>query len=79
MPLFVWLEGGEAERLLGGLIYPSQSPDQAWAIQRRPHDSLGEKADIHVYPIGHFDIYTGEAFETAVANQIKFLKKSFGH
>jgi dienelactone hydrolase len=38
---------------------------------------LGENADIHVYSIGHFDIYLGEDFEKAVTNQIKFLKKSF--
>ena len=40
---------------------------------------LGEKADIHVYPIGHFDIYIGKDFEKAVTNQIIFLKKSFGY
>ena len=27
------------------------------------------------YPIQHFEIYTGEAFETAVTDQIQFLKK----
>ena len=40
-------------------------------------DILGEKADVHVYPIGHFDIYLGEDFEKAVTNQITFLKKAF--
>ena len=40
---------------------------------------LGEKADIHVYPIGHFDIYLGEDFEKAVAIQITFLKKAFSY
>ena len=46
---------------------------------KRIAEILGEKADIHVYPIGHFDIYIGEDFEKAVTNQIKFLKKSFSY
>jgi pimeloyl-ACP methyl ester carboxylesterase len=49
------------------------SPDS----YKRVAEILGEKADIHVYLIGHFDIYLGEDFEKAVTNQIKFLKKSF--
>ena len=44
---------------------------------KRIAEILGDKADIHVYPIGHFDIYIGEPFEKVVTNQIKFLKKSF--
>jgi pimeloyl-ACP methyl ester carboxylesterase len=28
------------------------------------------------YPIGHFDIYTGEAFEAAVAVQAQFLAEN---
>lgn len=27
------------------------------------------------YPIGHFDIYVGEAFETAVTDQVEFLRR----
>jgi hypothetical protein len=29
---------------------------------------------VRVYPEGHFDIYTGEAFERVVADQIAFLR-----
>ena len=36
---------------------------------------LGEKAEIKRYPIGHFDIYTGEYFEQAVKDQVVFFKK----
>ena len=36
---------------------------------------LGGKAEIKRYPIGHFDIYTGEYFEQAVRDQIEFFKK----
>jgi len=46
---------------------------------KRIAEILGEKADIHVYPIGHFDIYIGEDFEKAVTNQIKFLKKNLSY
>jgi dienelactone hydrolase len=31
------------------------------------------RAEVKRYPIGHFDIYTGEAFERAVADQTEFL------
>ncbi|MCK4755033.1 MAG: alpha/beta hydrolase [Calditrichia bacterium] len=36
---------------------------------------LGEKAEIKRYPIGHFDIYTGDHFEQPVRDQIEFFKK----
>jgi len=36
---------------------------------------LGEKAEIKRYPIGHFDIYTGDHYEQAVRDQIEFFKK----
>ncbi|HEY5318592.1 MAG TPA: alpha/beta hydrolase, partial [Solirubrobacteraceae bacterium] len=31
------------------------------------------RAEVKRYPIGHFDIYSGEAFELAVADQTEFL------
>jgi len=37
---------------------------------------LGEKATVKVYPIGHFDIYSGDNFEKAVNDQINFLKQN---
>ncbi len=36
---------------------------------------LGDFAEVKKYPIGHFDIYTGENFEKAVSDQIEFFKK----
>ena len=33
------------------------------------------KGEIVSYPIGHFDIYLGEAFEQAIADQLAFLQK----
>lgn len=36
---------------------------------------LGKYAEAIYYPIGHFDIYIGNNFETAVSDQLDFLKK----
>ena len=35
---------------------------------------LGSKATLIQYPIGHFDIYIEQAFETAVQDQVKFIQ-----
>jgi len=39
---------------------------------------LGNLGEIKSYPIGHFDIYEGSNFETAVNDQLNFLKRVFG-
>lgn len=57
-------------------------------IQVCEHDSLlpsapaeaaarraGRRAQLLSYPLGHFDIYVGAAFERAVADQIAFLRR----
>jgi fermentation-respiration switch protein FrsA (DUF1100 family) len=36
---------------------------------------LGDYAQVIYYPIGHFDIYSGENFEKAVSDQLEFFKK----
>lgn len=36
---------------------------------------LGEYAEVKRYPIGHFDIYSGEHFEKSVGDQIEFFRK----
>lgn len=33
------------------------------------------RAEVRTYPIGHFDIYKGEPFERAVADQLHFLRR----
>jgi dienelactone hydrolase len=33
------------------------------------------RAEVRVYPIGHFDVCSGEAFERAVADQLHFLRR----
>jgi fermentation-respiration switch protein FrsA (DUF1100 family) len=37
------------------------------------HAATAPRGEIKRYPIGHFDIYIGEAFEQAVADQTEFL------
>jgi pimeloyl-ACP methyl ester carboxylesterase len=34
------------------------------------------RADLRVYPLNHFDIYVGEGFERAVADQTAFLRRA---
>ena len=41
--------------------------DAAWRATGR--------AEVHTYPIGHFDIYSGEPFERAIADQLHFLHR----
>ena len=38
-------------------------------------ERMGGLAEVKQYPIGHFDIYHGEHFERAVADQMGFLKR----
>ncbi len=44
--------------------------DAAWRATGR--------AEVRTYPIGHFDIYGGEPFERAVADQLHFLRRHLG-
>jgi fermentation-respiration switch protein FrsA (DUF1100 family) len=37
--------------------------------------SKAPRAEVEHYPFGHFDIYVGEAFEQAVADQADFLRR----
>jgi len=36
------------------------------------------RAEVRTYPIGHFDIYLGEPFERAIADQLHFLRRHVG-
>jgi fermentation-respiration switch protein FrsA (DUF1100 family) len=49
------------------LVAPSSSKETA--------ERLGAHAEVHSYPIGHFEIYKGEWFETAVRDQLEFFRK----
>jgi pimeloyl-ACP methyl ester carboxylesterase len=47
------------------------------APSRTAHRQLSRapRAELHTYPIGHFDIYLGEPFERAVADYLAFLHR----
>jgi len=36
------------------------------------------RAEVHTYPIGHLDVCVGDAFEHAVADQLRFLRRHLG-
>jgi fermentation-respiration switch protein FrsA (DUF1100 family) len=44
-------------------------------VVEKTAERLGKLAQVIHYPIGHFDIYRGRNFETAVNDQIEFFKK----
>lgn len=48
------------------------------AKQTLNYAQLAPKGEIKHYPVGHFDIYQGEAFETAVADYVEFLQRHLG-
>jgi hypothetical protein len=39
------------------------------------HAERGRDVELRRYPIGHFDIYWGDDFERAVADQLDFLRR----
>ncbi|NOR17564.1 alpha/beta fold hydrolase [candidate division WOR-3 bacterium] len=49
--------------------------DSLAPISAETEKELSKYAEIKHYPIGHFDIYTGENFERSVSDQIEFFKK----
>lgn len=49
--------------------------DSLAPISPKTEKELRKYAEVKRYPIGHFDIYTGENFEKAVADQLEFFKK----
>ena len=44
------------------------------AVEKAAWRATG-RAEVHRYPIGHFDIYVGEARERALADQVRFLRR----
>jgi fermentation-respiration switch protein FrsA (DUF1100 family) len=47
------------------------------SASQKAAESLGTLAEVKHYPIGHFDIYSGEHFEKSVSDQIEFFKGRF--
>jgi acetyl esterase/lipase len=38
----------------------------------------GDRATVKRYPLGHFDIYVGDAYEESVSDQLRFLQEALG-
>jgi pimeloyl-ACP methyl ester carboxylesterase len=38
-------------------------------------EKMGTRSEVKHYPIGHFDIYTGDNFEQSIGDQLQFLKE----
>jgi len=49
--------------------------DSLAPISAKTEKELRKYAEIKHYPIGHFDIYTGNNFEKSVSHQLDFFKK----
>ena len=49
--------------------------DSLAPIRAETEKELRKYAEVKRYPIGHFDIYTGDNFEKAVSDQLEFFKK----
>ncbi len=47
------------------------------AIQDAAFRASG-RAEVRTYPVGHFDVFVGETFERAVADQLHFLRRHLG-
>ncbi|KRB78488.1 alpha/beta hydrolase [Nocardioides sp. Root190] len=58
VPLFVALCGPDT-------VAPSRTAERQ--VRRAP------RAEVRTYPVGHFEIYVGDAFERAVADYVEFL------
>jgi fermentation-respiration switch protein FrsA (DUF1100 family) len=44
-------------------------------VAEQTAERLGERAEVKRYPIGHFDIYRGDHYETAVRDQLEFFTR----
>jgi dienelactone hydrolase len=44
------------------------------AVEKAAWEATG-RAEVRRYPLGHFDVYVGEGFERAVADQLHFLRR----
>jgi hypothetical protein len=53
-----------------GVAPVKAAQDAAWRATGR--------GEVRTYPIGHFEIYTGEPFERAMADQLHFLRRHVG-
>ena len=69
--------GREADRLPCPMLVQVADRDSVAPV-KAAHDVVWlatGRGEMRTYPIGHFDIYTGAAFEKALADQLLFLRR----
>lgn len=66
---------GRKAKQIGCPVYVALCDPDTVAPNRPAARQLAKSplAEVHTYPVGHFDIYLGEPFETAVADYLAFL------
>ncbi len=80
LSLAAYRPGLQADRLpcpILVLIADHDSVAPAQAAQDASWRATG-RAEVRTYPIGHFEIYSGEPFERAVADELHFLRRHVG-
>jgi len=68
--------GRQARRITAPVLFGICEPDTvAPSGPTKKYAAQTPRAEVKVYPFGHFDIYEGEPFEQAVGDQVEFLRR----
>jgi pimeloyl-ACP methyl ester carboxylesterase len=69
--------GLQAERLLCPILVQIADRDAVVSVKAAQDAAFraSGRAEVRTYPVGHFDVFVGEAFERAVADQLHFLRR----
>lgn len=68
--------GRRARRIAAPVLFGICRDDTvAPAAATRRHAARAPRGEIREYPVGHFDVYLGDAFEVAVADYVDFLRR----
>jgi pimeloyl-ACP methyl ester carboxylesterase len=68
--------GRQADRIAAPILFAIAQEDAiAPAVLARAAAARAAHAEVQTYPGGHFDIYVGDTFERAVADQVEFLTR----
>ena len=72
--------GRHTDRISAPILFAIAEDDAITpAAFARAAAARARHAEIHTYPGGHFDIYVGDTFERAVADQVDFLSRHLLH
>lgn len=76
LDVFFYAPGRRARRITRPLHVALCDPDTVAPNGRAGRQvRRAPRAEVVTYPVGHFDIYLGDAFETAVAGYLAFLQR----